>query len=118
MHQRTLFLIVAMAFVAAPQFALADGDGAVTGVVGGAVAGAVVGGPVGAVVGRQIATVLETRHRPRTVRIDPVALSSQGTRAGPLRTRLMNWRGRQRLVKQSQRLIQRRPHRIPQASQT
>jgi hypothetical protein len=51
MHQRTLFLIVAMAFVAAPQFALADGDGAVTGVVGGAVAGAVVGGPVGAVVG-------------------------------------------------------------------
>jgi hypothetical protein len=53
MHQRTLFLIVAMAFVAAPQFALADGDGAVTGVVGGAVAGAVVGGPVGAVVGRR-----------------------------------------------------------------
>jgi hypothetical protein len=51
MHQRTLFLIVVMAFVAAPQFALADGDGAVTGVVGGAVAGAVVGGPVGAVVG-------------------------------------------------------------------
>ena len=30
MNQRTLFLIVAMAFVAAPQFALADGDGAVT----------------------------------------------------------------------------------------
>jgi hypothetical protein len=26
MHQKTLFLIVAMALVAAPQFALADGD--------------------------------------------------------------------------------------------
>jgi hypothetical protein len=51
MHQKTLFLIAAMAFVAAPQFALADGDGTVTGVVGGAVAGALVGGPVGAVVG-------------------------------------------------------------------
>ena len=42
MHQKTLFLVVAMALVAAPQFALADGDGAVTGVVGGAVAGAVI----------------------------------------------------------------------------
>ena len=51
MHQKTLFLVVAMALVAAPQFALADGDGAVTEVVGGAVAGAVVGGPIGAVVG-------------------------------------------------------------------
>lgn len=51
MHKKTLFFIVAMALVAAPQFALADGDGAVTGVVGGAVTGAVVGGPVGAVVG-------------------------------------------------------------------
>ena len=51
MNQKTLFLVVAMALVAAPQFALADGDGAVTEVVGGAVAGAVVGGPVGAVVG-------------------------------------------------------------------
>jgi hypothetical protein len=51
MHKKTLFFMVAMALVAAPQFALADGDGAVTGVVGGAVAGAVVGGPVGAVVG-------------------------------------------------------------------
>ncbi len=51
MHQKTLFLVAAMALVAAPQFALADGDGTVTGVVGGAVAGAVVGGPVGAVVG-------------------------------------------------------------------
>ena len=40
MHKRTLFLIAAMALVAAPQFALADGDGTVTGVVGGAVAGA------------------------------------------------------------------------------
>jgi hypothetical protein len=51
MHQKTLFLIAAMALVAASQCALADGDRAVTGVVGGAVAGAVVGGPVGAVVG-------------------------------------------------------------------
>ena len=51
MHQKTLFLVAAMALVAAPQFALADGDGTVTGVVGGAVAGALVGGPVGAVVG-------------------------------------------------------------------
>ncbi len=51
MHQKMLFLVAAMALIAAPQFALADGDGAVTGVVGGAVAGAVVGGPVGAVVG-------------------------------------------------------------------
>src|ERR1700677_3273845 len=51
MHKKTFFFIVAMALVAAPQFALADGDGAVTGVVGGAVTGAVVGGPVGAVVG-------------------------------------------------------------------
>ena len=40
MHKKTLFFVVAMALVAAPQFALADGDGAVTGVVGGAVAGA------------------------------------------------------------------------------
>jgi hypothetical protein len=44
MHKRTLFLIAATALIAAPQFALADGDGAVTGVVGGAVAGAVVAG--------------------------------------------------------------------------
>jgi hypothetical protein len=51
MDKKTLFLIAAVAFAAVPQFALADGDGAVTGVVGGAVAGAVVGGPVGAVVG-------------------------------------------------------------------
>jgi hypothetical protein len=51
MHQKTLFLVVAMALVAAPQFALADGDGAVTGVVGGAVAGAVVGGVAGGVIG-------------------------------------------------------------------
>ncbi len=51
MHQKTLFFSVAMALVAAPQFAFADGDGTATGVVGGAVAGAVVGGPVGAVVG-------------------------------------------------------------------
>ena len=51
MHQKMLFLVAAMALIAAPEFALADGDGAVTGVVGGAVAGAVVGGPVGAVVG-------------------------------------------------------------------
>jgi uncharacterized membrane protein len=48
---KLLFLVTAVALVAAPQFALADGDGTVTGVVGGAVAGAVVGGPVGAVVG-------------------------------------------------------------------
>ena len=39
MHQKTLFLIAAMALVSAPQFALADGDGTVTGVVGGAVRG-------------------------------------------------------------------------------
>ncbi len=51
MHKKTLFLIAAVALVAVPQFALADGDGAATGVVGGAVTGAVVGGPVGAVVG-------------------------------------------------------------------
>jgi hypothetical protein len=51
MHRKTLFLIAALALVAAPQVALADGDGTVTGVVGGAVAGALVGGPVGAVVG-------------------------------------------------------------------
>ena len=30
MHKKTLFFVVAMALVAAPQFALADGDGAVT----------------------------------------------------------------------------------------
>jgi hypothetical protein len=40
MHQKTLFLVAAMALVATPQLALADGDGTVTGVVGGAVAGA------------------------------------------------------------------------------
>ena len=51
MNQKTLFLIATIALVVAPQFALADGDGTVTGVVGGAVAGALVGGPVGAVVG-------------------------------------------------------------------
>jgi hypothetical protein len=51
MHQKMLFLVAAMALITAPQFALADGDGTATGVVGGAVAGAVVGGPVGAVVG-------------------------------------------------------------------
>ena len=51
MHRKTLIVIAALALVAAPQIALADGDGAVTGVVGGAVAGALVGGPVGAVVG-------------------------------------------------------------------
>jgi hypothetical protein len=51
MHRKTIFLIAAAALIAAPQFAFADGDGTVTGVVGGAVAGAVVGGPVGAVVG-------------------------------------------------------------------
>ena len=53
MHQKTLFLIVAMALVAAPQFALADGDGALTGVVGGAVAG-VVGGVAGGVIGNGV----------------------------------------------------------------
>ncbi len=51
MHQKIVVLVAAMALTAAPQFASADGDGAVTGAVGGAVAGAVVGGPVGAVVG-------------------------------------------------------------------
>jgi hypothetical protein len=50
MHKKTLFFMVAMALVAAPQFALADGDGAVTGVVGGPV-GAVVGGVAGGVIG-------------------------------------------------------------------
>ena len=49
--RKRFFLVAAMVLVAAPQFALADGDGTVTGVVGGAVAGAVVGGPVGAVIG-------------------------------------------------------------------
>jgi hypothetical protein len=34
MHQKALFLIAAIALVAAPQFALANGDGAVTGVGG------------------------------------------------------------------------------------
>ncbi len=51
MRQKMLYLVAAMALIAAPQFALADGDGTVTGTVGGAVAGAVVGGPVGAVIG-------------------------------------------------------------------
>jgi hypothetical protein len=41
----------ALALATLPTFALADGDGAVTGAAGGAVAGAVVGGPVGAAVG-------------------------------------------------------------------
>jgi hypothetical protein len=41
----------ALAIVALPAVALADGNGAVTGAAGGAVAGAVVGGPVGAAVG-------------------------------------------------------------------
>ena len=63
MHQRTLFLIAAAAIIAAPQFALADGDGAVTGVVGGAVAGAVVGSLVGAVVGGVAGGVIETEFR-------------------------------------------------------
>jgi hypothetical protein len=40
-----------LALTALPTFALADGDGALTGAAGGAVAGAVVGGPVGAAVG-------------------------------------------------------------------
>jgi hypothetical protein len=41
----------ALAITALPTFALADGDGVLTGAAGGAVAGAVVGGPVGAAVG-------------------------------------------------------------------
>ena len=108
MNQKMLFLLTVMALAAAPQFALADGDGAVTGVVGGAVAGALVGGPVGAVVGgvaggvigntasgpgrvvvqpgspcassttqRQMLTVPAARHRPRTVRIDPLDVASR-----------------------------------------
>src|ERR1700678_639631 len=41
----------ALAVMALPSLALADGNGVVTGAAGGAVAGAVVGGPVGAAVG-------------------------------------------------------------------
>jgi hypothetical protein len=51
MHRNILALLAAAALISLPQIAFADGDGAVTGLVGGAVAGAVVGGPVGAVVG-------------------------------------------------------------------
>ena len=74
MHKKTLFFMVAMALVAAPQFALADGDGAVTGVVGGAVAGAVVGGPVGAVVGGVAGGVIGNgASGPGTVVVQPVS---------------------------------------------
>jgi hypothetical protein len=51
MHRNILALLAAAALICLPQIAFADGDGAVTGLVGGAVAGAVVGGPVGAVIG-------------------------------------------------------------------
>jgi hypothetical protein len=51
MHRSILALSTALALIALPQLALADGDGVVTGAAGGAVAGAVVGGPPGAVVG-------------------------------------------------------------------
>lgn len=72
MHQKTLFLIAATALIAAPQFALADGDGAVAGVVGGAVAGAVVGGPVGAVVGGVAGGVIgNAASGPGTVVVQP-----------------------------------------------
>ena len=46
-----ILAIAVLASAAAPTFAIADGNGAVTGAVGGAVTGAVVGGPVGAAVG-------------------------------------------------------------------
>jgi hypothetical protein len=49
--RRVVIGLSALAFVALPTLALADGDGALTGAAGGAVAGAVVGGPVGAAVG-------------------------------------------------------------------
>jgi hypothetical protein len=72
MHQKMLFLLTAMALTAAPQFALADGDGAVTGVVGGAVAGALVGGPVGAVVGGVAGGVIgNSASGPGTVVVQP-----------------------------------------------
>jgi hypothetical protein len=51
MRSNIILLMITAALLAAPQFAFADGDGAITGGAGGAVAGAVVGGPVGAAVG-------------------------------------------------------------------
>src|SRR5271156_4738773 len=80
MHQKTLFLIAAMALVSAPQFALADGDGSVTGVIGGAVAGAVVGGPVGAVVGGVAGGVIgNAASGPGTVVVQPCATRTTQT---------------------------------------
>ncbi len=58
MHRNILVLLAAAALISLPQVAFADGDGAVTGLVGGAVAGAVVGGPVGAVVGGAAGSVI------------------------------------------------------------
>lgn len=51
MYQKIIFITAAALIFTLPQLAMADGDGATTGMVGGAVAGAVVGGPPGAVIG-------------------------------------------------------------------
>jgi hypothetical protein len=76
MRWNLLILAAGAALVVLPQLALADGDGAVTGLVGGAVAGAVVGGPVGAVVGGVAGTVVggavTSPHR-EVITVQPVA---------------------------------------------
>jgi hypothetical protein len=82
MHRHILALSAALAFVALPQLALADGDGVVTGAAGGAVAGAVVGGPPGALVGGVAGGVIGgsvTGPRPATVVVQPDAPCSSRT---------------------------------------
>ena len=72
MNCNILVLLAATALLLSPQIALADGDGATTGLVGGAVAGVGVGDPVGAVVGGAADGVATGPHR-ETVVAQPVA---------------------------------------------
>jgi hypothetical protein len=69
-----LILFSMAAFLASTPFALAGGNGAVTGAAGGAVTGAIVGGPVGAAVGAGAGAVVggaATAREPDTVIVEP-----------------------------------------------
>jgi hypothetical protein len=83
-EENTMRMIIglsALAITTLPTFALADGNGVLTGAAGGAVTGAVVGGPVGAAVGGVAGGVIGgAASGPGTVVVAPPG-------AGPCNTR-------------------------------
>ena len=61
----------ALAIMAVPGLALADGNGAMTGAAGGAIAGGVAAGPLGGAAGRIVGGAASGPQRPRPVVVAP-----------------------------------------------